>query len=94
MIPLRVGVLAWPVTARRNVASWRSLVRSSGSVRGLRRRYLIEPRYMVEPHLRRIATPVTFVWGERDGFDVPDRRSPAGGGSGGGGPGGWCQRAF
>jgi pimeloyl-ACP methyl ester carboxylesterase len=115
MIPLKIGVLAWPVigslvgvmvrrgspegtrsfwkglivahperlseellrfetlAARRNVGTWLSLIRSFGSVRGPRLRYLIDPRYLVEPHLRRVAAPVTFVWGERDAFDTPDR---------------------
>lgn len=53
------------LAARRNVATWQSLVRAFGSVRGLRRRYLIEPRYLVEPHLRQVAVPTTFIWGEQ-----------------------------
>lgn len=115
MIPLKIGVLAWPVVgsligamvrrgspegtrsfwkglivahperlseellrfealaARRNVGTWLSLVRNFGSVRGLRRHFLIDPPYLIEPHLRRVAAPVTFVWGERDAFDTPDR---------------------
>lgn len=109
MIPLKIGVLAWPVVgslvgamirrgtpegtrsfwaglivahaerlseellrfatlaARRNVGVWLSLVRNFGSVRGVR------PRYLIEAHLRRVAAPVTFVWGERDAFDSPER---------------------
>lgn len=55
------------LAARRNVGVWLSLVRNFGSVRGVR------PRYLVEAHLRRVAAPVTFVWGERDGFDSPKR---------------------
>jgi pimeloyl-ACP methyl ester carboxylesterase len=117
MIPLKIGVLAWPVVgslvgamvrrgtsegtrsfwsglivahperlseellrfealaARRNVGTWLSLIRSFGSVRGLRLRYLIEPRYLIAPHVRRVTAPVTYVWGERDAFDSPMRGS-------------------
>lgn len=53
--------------SHRNVDAWVSLVRNVGSFGAVRKCYL------VEPHLRRVSVPVTFVWGERDAFDTPER---------------------
>jgi pimeloyl-ACP methyl ester carboxylesterase len=55
------------LAARRNVGTWLSLIRNFATVGGVRSRYL------VEPHLRRVRIPVSYVWGAQDAFDTPAR---------------------
>lgn len=55
------------LAARRNIGSWRSLVRNGawlGAMRG---------GYLVESHLCRVTVPTAFVWGERDAVATIER---------------------
>ncbi|HEX7173013.1 MAG TPA: alpha/beta fold hydrolase [Candidatus Limnocylindria bacterium] len=55
------------LAARRNIDSWRSLVRNGVWLGAMR------DRYLVESHLRRVTVPVTFVWGELDAVATIER---------------------